>query len=294
MQSDQQHKGFEQHKNLALSDEVFRKMAEPKLIEYSAIEMIERVKSVIHHLGLSSLMINNIDQFDKSNTDVEELHEGFVEGSSMHGMECPYNIIIFRKQNKWLFDCANMFYRICGNHIICSNAPSSAFCRFIEFEKDDKVIFMIPRSNGTNCEAIMDYRGGIKLHKSRRFDSGLDIYIYCTFNADGSPIEPDQTSGDSLKLVKLSDVITLNPCLKNIELHFSLFSEEEINNSNKVKAEIMLYFNSLHLDWFNTTFVPIINNMTYNAVKGQGVEKCEIMMGAIKIKVYENEKSYYI
>jgi len=40
MQSDQQHKGFEQHKNLALSDEVFRKMAEPKLIEYSAIEMI--------------------------------------------------------------------------------------------------------------------------------------------------------------------------------------------------------------------------------------------------------------
>lgn len=272
--------------NAIISKEGMRRCCAQEVDVLNKEALIKSVKDVAEGLGYSSCAISGRDDFDHKCTGYDSTYSNVIQGGLCKGLEYPYNILQYRQENEWLIRCTNIYFRIFNNIIPYHHNYGCYDCNFtteglgsertldpeVEGIRRSHNIFMIPRSSGIPCEAILENSKGIKFRSpNSKLDSPVDNllpYLFSSFNMDGRELDLSMLYGLAHKCVPIDDVASHNSHFSSINIKFTLFSESEMADSkNKTQGEVMRYFNELHQEWFTNTCTPILKKITKVAVK---------------------------
>lgn len=265
-------------------------------LQQTSEEIIDGIKSIIHMLGAFSLRIIGLDEYDRkkyvdydsdndSNDHVAE--ENKIRGSLIEGANSEvspiHSIVSHVDKNKWRHVCLNMYYIVNRGIIPNPTHPEytaihgnsqSSFHNFPRF-------FKIKRTNGDIQDGCWLYNESIKLHKSKTLnDTHERLYITVNYLPDKTEDIHSRSDLEMLhKHMPLDNVIEINPDIKDIDFRFFVWSDTTIAESDSVKSEIMVHFNSLHHEWRETRLIPAITRLNL----------------PIKINlIYENNPNYNI
>ena len=268
--------------NAIISKEGIRRCCAPEINVNDKKAIIKSVKDVAEGLGYSSYAISGRDDFDHKCTGNDSTYTNTIQGGLSRGLQYPYDLIQYRLENKWLIRCTNIYFRIYYNIIPYHDNFDCYDCNFrsdnlgidpnVGTEKKKKV-FMVPRSSGVPCEAILENSQGIKFHDpthrtAENLVDNLLPYMICSFNMDGSPIDFSMFYGLAFKCVQINDVAANNPSFKSLNIKFTLFSDSEIEEAHsETQKEVMRYFNELHKDWFQNICIPALKKISNINIK---------------------------
>ena len=271
--------------NAVISEEGVRRCFAPEISINDKEALIKSVENVAEGLGYSSLSVSGRDDFDHKCTGEDSTYCTVIQGGLCKGLEFPYDLLQYRKENEWLIRCTNIYFRILYNIIpyhhnfdcYDCNFKAESLGREVPFsnKKNHKRtynIFMVPRSSGTPSEAIIENAKGIKFHNPNRQEENspdnLLPYLFSSFNMDGSELDLSTLYGLGHKCVPVDDIAEHNPEFKTLNIKFTLFSEAEITESeNETKREVMRHFNELHREWFKNTCTPVLKKISKVGIK---------------------------
>ena len=254
--------------NAIISRYTIAKATQPAIDLTNPQEIIEKIKAVVENLGYSSLTFCGVDDFTGEHFDEENVCGYQIEGGKSKGFEHPYNLIQCHEKNKWMFKCANIYFRIFHNVIGQYYNTEDCYSNFKIYGIDRK--FRIPRSNGKSSEGFIDNGQGIKIRheisdpsffpSEKNKDKPVKMYIQSSFNIDGKDICKDYLFGDATKISLIEKYKNVNPDMDKISIYFTIFDKNELDMATEVNATVMNYFNQLHKHWLNTVLVPVASN----------------------------------
>lgn len=272
--------------NAIISKEGMRRCCAPEVDVLDKEALIKSVKDVVQGLGFSSCAVSGRDDFDHKCTGDGSTYSTVIQGGLCKDLEYPYDLLQYRRENEWLIRCTNIYFRIFYNIIPHHHNYGCYDCNFtteglgsertlapeVKGIRRSHNIFMVPRSSGIPCEAILENSKGIKFRKPNSdLDSSVDNllpYLFSSFNMDGSELDLSMLYGLGHKCVLIDDLAEHNSGFSGVNIKFTLFSESEIAETDyESQGEVMRYFNELHREWFTNTCTPILKKITKVAVK---------------------------
>lgn len=153
--------------------------------------------------------------------------------------DIPGGIIIYHKDNQYLFDCLVIEFMFQDNII--------PFC-YTNISEDK--IYQVKRSDGSVQNCSIKNNGGLVIHEDK---VRISTYFYEDTTLEMLP----GYSGDLVKGVNVNDFVKLN----NIELSLNLpyFTKEQIDGSSDLQKQLFNYYNS-KLDKLTEKINLIIKN----------------------------------
>jgi len=296
--------------NAIISSEGIRRCCAPEVDMDKKDAVIKSVEDLIKGLGYSSFAICGQDDFDHKCIAGQSTFTIHVQGGLCKGLEYPYSLLQYREENKWLIKCANIYFRIYNNIIpynkndcYISNWVANGLGTMREGSCDKMYnVFTVPRSSGVPCEAIVENAKGLKFHnKTKNEDSSenLELYMLCSFNMDGSPLDMRSLYGLANKVVPINNILEQNPSFDTLKIKFELFTDTELEDCKiyKTKQSVMCYFNSLHHKWFEDTCIPVLKKITginievYEITRGSSLSTDSEERWAVENIVYRQERT---
>ena len=201
--------------------------------------IIDQIKSVLIGMCFTSRFMGT-DMYDNciySDYDVE------FKSQYLYGIQNRYNIpagiVFYHNKNRVLFDCTNIEFMI--NESIIS---------FKFTDLDIKKKYTVKRSNGDIQDAILIFNGGLFIKDER-------IKIINTFNTNKDDVLMSPYLGDLQKGIDLIDFLTINNL--NITITLPFFDDDDIQSSNNIVKEVLLYYNDKLVDFKQQIEKYVIN-----------------------------------
>jgi len=229
-------------------------------------KIIESIEGLAQVTGFFSSRRLNMDQFDNNIYSDEEMMSSHILGSYTIGINYPYNIILYSKENCWKMDCLNLYYNIFKNISLNENHNLPK-------------LLNIKRSNGSIQKAVIKDIQGFIIRKSRTSgDINEKIYVPVYFSQDNSVENLLENEGLLFvtKSIPLEELLDVNPNITEFNLSYKYLIIEE--NYTQTRKDITKYFNDKLKFWINNTLFPVLKRTPY-------LVKYDYLMESIEISI---------
>lgn len=234
---------------------------------------INSITSRANGLGLTSLSFVGRCDFDGELYGDDKVScDGILGLRQMY----PYNMIQYRDDKKWMFDCLCMY-----KYLLNGTFPNSRELKYHNLPH----ILKVPRSDGTTHDAITTCPYyGIQVRKptvsSKSKSDKVNIYVTLVFHDSFKSLKDEDVEivecadNANFKDIKLEDLVEVNPTLKGKTLLLRYYALPIYPTMFQAQAKAIKYFNTIQKNWCEKYLAPVLKKYTDDGIMRCSYEIC--------------------